>query len=258
MIQPVASALRALSFLSRFPAIPGAFRGGPHPLAADAPAFPAVGLIVGLLPAALLLLALAAGLAPFTAALLALALMVASTGALHEDGLGDTADGLFGHAGKDRALAIMKDSRIGTYGVLALAFALLLRIALLAEVATASPLAAACALLAAASASRGGMGLLWSSLPSARPDGIADSLGRPTRRQGLWSLALGAASGVLLGLPAAGFAGVALAAAISAGVYLWLRSVLRRRLGGQTGDTLGACQQVLDIAILLGLALGSG
>ena len=173
MIQPVASLLRALSFLSRFPALPEAFRGGPHPLAADAPAFPVVGLIVGLLPALLLLLAMAAGLAPFIAALLALALMVASTGALHEDGLGDTADGLFGHAGKDRALAIMKDSRIGTYGLLALAFALLLRIALLAEVATASPLAAACALLAAASASRGGMGLLWSSLPSARPDGIA-------------------------------------------------------------------------------------
>ncbi|KHJ53369.1 hypothetical protein LA66_18395 [Aureimonas altamirensis] len=258
MIQPVASLLRALSFLSRFPALPEAFRGGPHPLAADAPAFPVVGLIVGLLPALLLLLAMAAGLSPVTAALLALALMVASTGALHEDGLGDTADGLFGHAGKDRALAIMKDSRIGTYGLLALAFTLLLRIALLAEVATARPLAAACALLAAASASRGGMGLLWSSLPSARPDGIADSLGRPTRRQGLWSLALGAASGVLLGLPAAGFAGIALAAAISAGVYLWFRSVLRRRLGGQTGDTLGACQQLLDIAILLGLALGSG
>ncbi|MCM2504049.1 adenosylcobinamide-GDP ribazoletransferase [Aureimonas altamirensis] len=258
MIQPVASLLRALSFLSRFPALPQAFRGGPHPLAADAPSFPVVGLIVGFVPAVLLLLVMAAGLSPLTAAILALALMVASTGALHEDGLGDTADGLFGHAGKDRALDIMKDSRIGTYGVLALSFALLLRIALLAEMAMASPLAAACALLAAAAASRGGMGFLWSSLPSARPDGVADRLGRPTHRQGLWSLALGMAPGILLCWMASGLSGAVLAAAIATIVYLWFRSVVRRRLGGQTGDTLGACQQLLEIAILLGLALASG
>lgn len=257
MIQPVASLLRALSFLSRFPSLPRAFRGGPYPLAADAPSFPMAGLVIGLLPAMLLALATGAGLAPLAAAILAVALMVIITGGLHEDGLGDTADGLFGHAGKDRALDIMKDSRVGTYGVLALVLALLLRVALLAEIALAGSLAAASALLAAAAASRGGMGFLWSSLPSARPDGVADRLGRPTRRQGAFSLAFGIAAGVLFGW-AVGLAGVALAIAISAVVYLWFRSVLSRRLGGQTGDTLGACQQMLEIAILLGLALGSG
>ena len=257
MNRPLARLRRTLAFLSRYPVSADAFAGGPHPLAADAAAFPLAGCLIALPGALLLWAAVAAGLSPVTAALLAVTLGILISGALHEDGLADTADGLFGHHPRARALEIMKDSRLGTYGGLALILSVLLRVALLAEIAQASAAGGAAALLAAAAASRGGMVALWHALPPARADGIAHGQGRPDARTSRAALCAAALGLVILGWTAAGAAGVGLALVLALGAYAGFRAVLLRRLGGQTGDTLGALQQLLEIAILAGLALSA-
>ncbi|WP_082505701.1 adenosylcobinamide-GDP ribazoletransferase [Aureimonas sp. Leaf324] len=255
MIRFVHSVLRASAFLTRLPAMPAAFAGPAVPLGRDAPAFPVVGALAAALPALVLAGLLALGLTPLAASACAVLLLVALTGALHEDGLGDTADGLFGHADRERALAIMKDSRIGTYGALALIGSLILRVAFLAAIGSASGLAAALALAAAATGSRGAMAFLWSALPSADPGGLADRVGRPSPARGRIAAAIGLALASVLTVPVSGWGALILPPALAALVGLWLRGVLVRRLGGQTGDALGACQQLTEIAWLLGLAL---
>lgn len=250
--------LRALAFLTRLPVVARAFAGeGGHPLGRDVHAFPLAGLVAAAPSAALILLAHACGLSALTAAVGAVALLVFVTGGLHEDGLGDVADGLGGHHPKERALAIMKDSRIGAYGALALVLSLALRIALLADLAARGPGAAALALLLAAAASRGAMAWLWSSLPSADPGGLADRMGRPSRRRGRIAAALGAAILAAGAVPAAGPMGALLPLLLALIALAAFRRFLLRRLGGQTGDCLGAAQQIADIALLLGFALAA-
>lgn len=255
MIRLVHSVLRASAFFTRLPAVPAAFAGPVVPLGRDAPAFPVVGALAAALPALVLAGLLALGLTPLAASASAVLFLVALTGALHEDGLGDTADGLFGHADRERALAIMKDSRIGTYGALALMGSLILRITFLAAIAGASGATGALALMAAAAGSRGAMALLWSALPSADPGGLADRIGRPPKRDGWTAASVGLALASILAVPVLGWGALVLPPALAALVLLWLRGVLVRRLGGQTGDALGACQQLTEIAWLLGLAL---
>lgn len=246
---------RAAAFLTRLPVPSRAFEGGSRPLGADAGAFPFVGLFVALAPALLLLLFGALGLQPLSAAVLSLLLLVALTGALHEDGLADTADGLFGHASRERALEIMKDSRIGTYGAVALIGSLAARASLLADMAGHAPAFAALALVAAAGASRGAMAWVWSSLPSARPGGLSSRLESPSRRTGrraaLAALVMALAAGALIGGPA----GAVLPMLLAAGGLALFRRFLLRRLGGATGDTLGAAQQITEVLLLLGFAL---
>lgn len=246
--------VRALAFLSRLPPMGRAVHGT-HRLGDDAHAFPLAGLLIALPGAGLLALGHALGLSAPVAAILAVALTVALTGALHEDGLADTADGLFGHHARERALAIMKDSRIGVYGALALILALGARIALLAELLQAGALPAVLSLVAAASASRGAMAHLWSSLPAAEPGGLADRVGASDPRTGRLAFGLGLGALALLGALAAGPAGVLVPAAFGLGAHLAFRCVLKRRLGGVTGDTIGCDQQIVEIAILVGFAL---
>ena len=271
MIASLYSALRATAFLTRLPPAARAFAGGPHPLGRDVAAFPVVGLLAAALPAGLLLFLCRLGLDPLAATAFAVLTLVALTGALHEDGLGDTADGLFGHRDAEAALAIMKDSRIGTYGALALMGSLLLRITLVADLAVRQPTAGALAMLGAAAASRGAMAWLWSALPTADRGGLADRVGRPGPAAGRRAALLGAALAVLTGAAAGVLAageGTSLEAAAARGagaallglalallVLFRLAGILMRRLGGQTGDALGAAQQLTEIALLLGLAL---
>jgi adenosylcobinamide-GDP ribazoletransferase len=257
MNRQLASLWRALAFLSRYLIGPGAFSGGRHPLAADAAAFPIAGCLIALPAAACLWAAVSAGLSPYTAALLSIMLLILVSGALHEDGLADSADGLFGHQPRERALDIMKDSRLGTYGGLALILSVLMRVSLLAEIAGMSAAGGAAALLAAAAASRGGMVVLWHGLPPARIGGVADQEGRPDRRTARSALVLATLALVAAGWPAGGAAGVGLALVLALAAFAWFRTLLMRRLGGQTGDTLGAVQQLLEIAILAGLALSA-
>ncbi|MCE7027466.1 adenosylcobinamide-GDP ribazoletransferase [Jiella avicenniae] len=236
---------------------PATQRARRYQLGDDAHAFPLVGLVAAA-PAAILLLVLPAlGLSPLVCGFVAVAALVATTGALHEDGLADVADGLFGHQPREKALEIMHDSRVGTYGAVALVLSLGLRAALLAELCATRPLLAAAAILATASASRGAMAAFWALTPPATGTGLAARAGRPSRPKGEASLLIGGVIALCLGLPLAGLLPTLAAAALAAVGLVLLRRFVLRRIGGQTGDCLGAAQQLCEMALLLGVSLGS-
>lgn len=233
--------------------------------------FPLVGAAVGGFGATVALAALALWPPPVAAAL-SVAATLWLTVAFHEDGLADTADALLGAAPRERALAIMKDSRIGTYGAAALGLGLLLRVALLAALLRADPLVAAAVCVAAHAGARAAAVLLMALLPYGGDEGHAKArpLARAVRRRDAACAALPAVAA--LALPAAVAAleparadavfALALRGGAAAAALLLLvalaRASLRRRLGGYTGDTLGACEQLGEIAVLLAFAAGLG
>ncbi len=228
--------LTAVQFMTRLP-VPGWVGHGPGQLERAARYFPLAGLLVGALGAAVLGTA-RVGLPPLVAAGLAVAAVAALTGALHEDGLADTADGLLGGWTRDDALRIMKDSRIGAFGAAALVLALGLKVAALAGL-------PALAWVASSAASRLAPVCVMALLPYARQVDAKSA----AVAAGPGGLAVAALCGLLplllLGwraLPA-----LVLAAALTVGLALWFR----RRLGGYTGDCLGAVQQVTELGILL-------
>lgn len=246
---------RSTGFLSRLP-VPGRFFAGDDGRMDRTPGgFAVAGLVVAALPALVLFLA-GQSHAPLLAAALATALMVALTGALHEDGLGDTADGLGGGRDRERALAIMKDSRIGSYGALALGLSLLVRVGALTSLLTnTTPGTAALALLACASLSRAGMVWHWRALPAAKPDGVAAKVGIPSRQALQLAVGSGVLLFVLLLLPVLSPTKLALAV-LAALLAISLFTVhVGNRLGGHTGDTIGATQQISDMVLLSTLAL---
>jgi adenosylcobinamide-GDP ribazoletransferase len=218
--------------------------------AAAAWAWPLVGGLVGVAGAAAGAVALWAGLAPGLAALAVVAAQVVLTGALHEDGLADTADGLWGGWDRDRRLAIMQDSRIGTYGVLALLLVTLARWSALSLLLAAGGWAA---IVAAGAISRAPMAAILSALPNARGSGLSHRVGRPAGR------AAGAAC-VLALLAGAALCGVRMipAALTVALVCALLALTARARIGGQTGDILGASQQLAEVSVLAVASAGLG
>lgn len=233
----------AAGFFTRLPmAPPGAAQAGF--LAAAAGAFPIVGAGIGLAGGIVYALAAALALPPLAAALVALAATAALTGALHEDGLADVCDGIGG--GRDRydRLRIMRDSHNGTFGTLALILAIGLRASLIASVAL--PGGVIAAMIAAGAVSRALLAPVMMLAPAARESGLAAAAGRPDSRDTIIALALAAAvSWLCLGLGGA-LVAVAAAALATAGSAL----LARRMLGGYTGDVLGACQQMAEIAVL--------
>ncbi|MEE1611182.1 adenosylcobinamide-GDP ribazoletransferase [Microvirga sp. CF3016] len=220
---------------------------------------PLAGLLIGLLPAALLGLALLLDLGPWLAAILAVAAMVMATGALHEDGLADLADS-YGGPTREKRLEIMRDSRIGSFGASALFLSLAVRIAALATLASRLDGAGVmAAFLVAASLSRtaGLMPLVF--LPPARQDGVSRAVGQPARDT-FWLAAgiagaIAVALGAIAGLPPFG---IALMLALSGLSGLALTGFASRHLGGQTGDVAGAAQQMAEIAALVGLLTAIG
>lgn len=210
--------------------------------------FPLVGILVGVAGALVYLAAGALHLPSLSAVVLALAAMALFTGALHEDGLADTADALGALPDRRRALEIMRDSRIGSFGALALIFVVTGKLGALAGYW--DGLQAAAALIAAAAFSRALMPVAMYLLPSARGRGLAAEAGRPPIERVLAALAIGAATTILL-LPA----GEAVIALVAAGVVAGLAGwALGRAFGGCTGDTLGAVQQLAELAFLMALA----
>lgn len=269
---PPGSALReelrllfvTLQFLTRVPIPAWVARDGWQPdwLNRCVRHFPLVGAAIGAVGAAVALLGVALW-PPVVAAVLAVAATLWLTAAFHEDGLADTADALLGAAPREKALAIMKDSRIGTYGAAALGLALLLRVLLLAELLRLSPAFAAAACVAAHTAGRAAAVALMAVLPYGGDEAHAKAkpLARTVRRADA-AIAVGL-GGVALGLPWLAWPApaVALAALGAAGalalLVVLLRGWLRRRLGGYTGDTLGACEQLGEIAVALALLAGA-
>jgi adenosylcobinamide-GDP ribazoletransferase len=248
--------LRALAFLSRIPVPQSVFDGDDGNLGRVAGTFPIAGLLIALPASLALLVLLAVHADPLMAALIALAVQTLTSGALHEDGLSDTADGLGGGRDRERALAIMKDSRIGTYGAIALILSFGLRAAALAAIAReVAPLPATLTMLAAAVVSRAALVWHWSVLPAAKPDGVAASAGQPGNLERRAALVTGTLIAAVLLLPAAGLKAL-IGSLLVAGLCALSFSVhVRRRLSGHTGDTIGATQQICEIATFCSLAL---
>jgi adenosylcobinamide-GDP ribazoletransferase len=217
-----------------------------------AAAWPLAGLVVALAPAGVLLLSSLAGVPPVITATLSVALLMALTGALHEDGIADVADGFGGGSDKAKKLEIMRDSRLGTYGVLALVVTLIVRIFGLAAILFVSLPAAFAAVLAVAVASRSLALAHWHALLPARDDGLAVRAGRPDWLALLIGVGIGVLALVLL-LPFAGWP-VFFAAAIASLGVVGLTRLARQQIGGHTGDTIGAAQQVAEALLLAGLA----
>jgi adenosylcobinamide-GDP ribazoletransferase len=218
---------------------------------------PLAGLVLGLVPALVLAIALFLDLGPWLAATLSVAAMTIVTGAFHEDGLADTADGFGGGASPERRLAIMRDSLIGSFGASAIALAFALRIAALATLADRlDPMQAALTVVIAASLSRT-VGLMpITLLPPARQDGASYAVGRPSREALWWAASFAVGIAVLLGVPGAlPVPGLVLMVGLSALAGIALTRLSDRLIGGQTGDVAGAAQQVAEILALVGLLI---
>ena len=205
-------------------------------------AYPVVGAALGALALGAAFFAQAMGLPDAIAAGFALAVLMMCTGAMHEDGLADTVDGFWGGHSIEHRLNIMKDSQIGSYGTLALVLTVGLRWIALTSLLTIAPLA----LIGIAALSRAAMPVVMLLMEPARPGGLAQSVGRPGAASVLFGLALALLfAGYALGTTAFGAALVVL---VSTCLVLLLA---RRKIGGQTGDVLGATQQLSELAALI-------
>jgi len=235
----------AIRFFTRLP-VPAWVGHSADMLNASARYFPAVGLIVGAI-GALVYLAAQQLWPQAVAVLLAMAATLYATGAFHEDGLSDTADGLGGGWDKERILEIMKDSRVGSYGVVALWLGLSGKFIVLAAL---DPWQVPWALVAGHAVSRYASTLLLATMDYVREDLRAKAKPLATRLSA-GALAVATVFAALGLLPLAwpqALAGCLLAALATA----WLAAKFRRWLGGYTGDCLGAVQQVVEIAFYLG------
>jgi adenosylcobinamide-GDP ribazoletransferase len=244
----------ALGFFTRLPFARG--EHGPFDLNRIAWAAPVAGALVGLVGSGVLAATEGLGLPKLLGASLATAALVAVTGALHEDGLADTADGLGGGATRARKLDIMRDSRIGAYGAVALSLALILRVGALAAALKGGYWSASASLILVAAVSRAGALAPLAFLDPVRADGAGAAAGR------LDPTAFAAACGVALlialaaGLLATGLGralGAAAGSAVGAGA---MAAVAWRQIGGQTGDVAGAAQQSGEIGAWCGLLIG--
>lgn len=239
----------AVQFLTRVP-VPRWVGFSPDWLTTCVRHFPLVGAGVGLFGAAVLWLGMQFWPA-WVAALLAVGATAWLTGAFHEDGLADSCDALMGAVSRDKALTIMKDSRIGTYGAVGLMVVLGLRIALVADAAAQST-ALACAVMVASHAlARAASVVLMVLLPYG---GDADhAKAKPLALDVPVPLAWYAVawSCLLVFMPGLAVARLALAMLVLGAWILWMRRMLMRRLGGFTGDTLGATEQVGEVLVWL-------
>jgi adenosylcobinamide-GDP ribazoletransferase len=239
-LQDRAQELKAsLAFCTRLPLA----RTTPEKAIAKAAwALPLAGLVVGLIGALVYALSHRLGL---PAAALTVAATLVVTGALHEDGLADTADGFGGGNTRQQKLDIMRDSRTGAYGVCALVLSLLLRVAALASLADTH--AVVWALVGSHSAARATMPVLMWLLPPARGDGLSHDAGRPPGE----SVAAAAAIAFVVLLFCLYPGRAVIAALLLVAVIALMAWLSMRQIDGQTGDVVGALEQVAEIVVLL-------
>lgn len=247
--RPFASFLTALRFLTRMP-VPFVRTVDPPPLTDAMWTFPVVGAVVGAITGVALVLAHVARLPELFCGLFALAITAMVTGAFHEDGLADVADGFGGGSTREQRLEIMKDSRIGAFGTLTLIITVLARASLLAALIVLSPGEAILLVAGAAAFSRALMvDLLWATRP-ARSNGLSALAGQPGRNTTLMALGIGGlfagVGGALVLTPEAG-----VLALVAGGLALaMVRGLAMKKIGGQTGDVCGAGQVMAETAML--------
>ncbi len=236
----------AVGFLTRLPM--------PHPEGAVPPnfvraqrMFPVVGALIGAAAGLLCLGLRSIGVPDLAAAALALGAGAILTGALHEDGLADVADGFGGGRDVAAKLEIMRDSRLGTYGALVLLVSFAAKLSALAAIPDGTIVQS---LIAAHALARGVLPWMAMNLPYARKDGLAANAGRPDAA----TAALAAAFAVAIAWLSLSFANALLAAIMAAAGALGMAWLARRQIGGQTGDVLGCAEQVAETAILVLLA----
>lgn len=211
-------------------------------------AYPIVGVAIALVLVVFGFLMMWVSIAPQIIAGLMLATSVILTGAMHEDGLADSADGLWGGWTKSKRLEIMKDSRNGAYGVLALVLSMIIRWSALTAILQTDHWAAA--LIATAMLSRAAMVAVMTGLPNARAGGLSQSVGRPKPVTAWLAIGVAALGAVLvLGLTAG-----TLLIVMGITASLWA-GIVNYKIGGQTGDILGATQQLTEITMLITLSV---
>ena len=213
--------------------------------------FPIIGGVIGLFAALVLWIGSWFDFSPNLLALFALLTLTLITGALHEDGLADTLDGLGGGITRDQKLKIMRDSQIGSYGVMSLLFSFGLRWAAYAEITEQGVGYILVTLISTAAGSRAALPLIMYLIPVAREDGLSVSAGKPGFDRVVTALLIG--GGFLLFTLGFRISIVALGLSILfAGLFVYF---VATRIGGQTGDVLGAAQQITEITILLAIIM---
>lgn len=245
---PAEDLVTAIRFFSRLP-----LSGAPHQpprLDGIARVLPVASLFIGLGPAVLLIAAIFVHLPALYAAGLAVLAGIVVTGGMAEDALADSADGLFGGATPERRLAILKDSRHGTFGVLALVLLVLMRAGALAAMAENNALAAAGAWLSAGILARSAGLWLSVALPPARSFGASATAGRVGRGSFATGLLLALLIAIGIGLPAVGAPALIFGLVVSAAVMAGWTELCRRLVGGQTGDLIGALMALIELVLL--------
>ncbi|MDE2383019.1 MAG: adenosylcobinamide-GDP ribazoletransferase [Alphaproteobacteria bacterium] len=246
--RPVSELLVALRFLTRLP-IPFARTVDPVPIAQAMRGFAPAGALIGAANGLILKGAGQLHLPGLMVAAFTIGFGLFVTGALHEDGLADTADGLLGGSTRERRLEIMRDSRIGSYGASALILALMMK-ASAYDALLALPLWQVVLILAATGAFSRTMvvDMMWATR-AARSDGLSAHAGRPSRPTVLLAIVTGGALAVFAGWdfsPITGFVAIGVAMAITG----LMRRQAMRLVGGQTGDICGAVQVLAELGML--------
>ena len=241
----------AATFLLRLPLPPLSLPIQPGALTRAMWAFPLVGIVIGALGAVVYAVSVSMSFTPLLASLLAMAVITWLTGGLHEDGLADMADS-FGVLGpRVQKLAVMRDSHIGTFGVLALGFAMAIRIAAITAVGRTGPVSVAVALLLAESLGRAAMPLATWFAPPARPDGLGSAASAAKNNEAFISMIIAV---TMAGIFALTLLPPLRAIMIMITMIVIVRAMLSyacKHLGGHTGDVLGATGHAVSTAVLV-------
>lgn len=255
MLAIIASICRSLGFLTRLPINKRWFNGAYLP-SDDAASFPIAGFLIGLFGAAFFLIAIFLNLGNLVAAIISTIAIIFLTGALHEDGLSDTFDGFFAPKDRNQRLEIMKDSRIGVFGALSLILSIVLKIALLNNLSTQFGVSCAIiALIGAETISRTMMIWLWYSLPFAKTNGVAVASGAPNKSNMGRGLIIGILLLFVLIVPLFNLSHFVLSCLLTALSAFLFRRLCQHKIGGITGDCLGALQQISALAFLTGVSI---
>jgi adenosylcobinamide-GDP ribazoletransferase len=256
MASLIADDIRAcLRFYSRLPIPPGEDGYVMPDFARASWATPLAGAIIGVVGALALLVCSTLRLPPVISATFAIGALALATGALHEDGLADVADGFGGGTTREQKLTIMRDSRLGAYGALALLLTTILRVSALGAAMQRGVWFAMLAVVAAAALSRAvGLTPLVTLLP-ARTDGAGASAPTPSPSALRNALYIGAAIALAPFFGGASLAQTVVAQMAAVGAALGVSKLAERQIGGYTGDVLGAAQQAAEIGVLVALSV---